>query len=140
MKTNGGWSLNNLLLGIGVLAFALIFITIKIQSVASNLTDDKFSGVETKKEKLNYTYDDMEQKLVVAATRYMDETYEKIAEGSTKITMDELNIHGVYNYIRDPKDSNKKCVGYVIYNKNGNEISYKPYIKCSNNYQTKGYK
>jgi len=140
MKTNGGWSLNELLIGLGILAFALVFITIKIQSVASNLTDENFSGVEVPTKESKYTYDDMEEKLVVGATKYMDETYRKIPEGSTKITMDELNIHGVYNYTKDPKDNNKTCVGYVIYNKNGNEVSYKPYVKCGSNYQTKGYK
>ena len=38
----------------------------------------------------------------------------------------------------DPNDK-KECTGYVEFIQDGAKVSYKPYLKCGNNYQTEGY-
>lgn len=131
---NSGWSLNEFLMGMGVLTFALILsVIIYDAKVKSTLSENKKDV-----EKSTYTYEDMENKLIEGTMRYIEKEYKEIPSSEIKVDMDTLLENNLYHMDKDPEYPNYKCDGYVIFNKNKNSFSYKPYIKCKE-YMTKGY-
>lgn len=139
---NKAFALNDLLIGLGIIGFALILVTVLLQSkfkeVDALLRND--AGEESKSESfITYTYEDMETELISSATKYMEH---KMEEGSSyknhfKITMDTLVEYGLYTSVKDPKNPEENCEGYVMFQKKGLTISYTPYLKCGKNYETK---
>lgn len=138
---SNGWSLNEFLMGIGIMAFALVFATVLFDvNIKPTLNNKEINNLV--QEQADYTYKDMEAELVKAASTYMyiSSKYKDLsANGDVKITIKELKGQGLYSHVLDPKDSHTVCKGYVIFSKSKESFSYKPYIKCGNHYQTKGY-
>lgn len=137
---NKGFSLNELLIGLGVIAFALILSTLLFQSKFKEVDAILKNGNEDSKEEklVTYTYEDMELELVKAATQYIES---KVESGSTlkstiQINMDTLIEEGLYTSIYDPNDTDRECEGYVLYKKQKSTISYTPHLKCGSNYET----
>lgn len=129
---NQGFGLNEVLIGCSILAMALI---VSVALINENFKDLEpvFSNVTQ-----SYTYKEMEQKMVEAATKYAEE--ESISNGGVKITTQTLQRKSYLPRLLDPKDVNVECTGYVIYIKNNNQYTFEPYIKCEDSYQTEGYR
>lgn len=68
------------------------------------------------------------------AQLYVDAKHPTVGS-SLKLDMTELNAD-----IRDAKDRSIVCDGYVIVTGTEENYVYTPYLKCGNNYKTKGYK
>lgn len=81
-------------------------------------------------------YEELEEKLVRAATKYVDEEKKVIDEGEMiEIKSRELMDN---NYLDNLIYNKDICTGYVEVN-NNNGYKYKAYIKC-NKYKTSDYK
>lgn len=139
---NKGFSLNDLLLCLGIIAFALILSTLLFQAKFKEV--DALLKGETPEETpstnaITYTYEDMELELVTAATKYIEKKVEQGTQyqNSAKITLDTLVKEGLYTSVYDPKKPEQKCDGYVLFKKKNSTISYTPHLKCEGNYETK---
>lgn len=131
---NRGWGLNEMLLYCGLLGIAFIIVIVLVeQNFKSLVTNPTDLGEEQV-----YTHKQIENNLIVASTKYLENQDIEIQNGSTiKITTKILKEN---NYIGDLYDTNHElCTGYIIYSKQDDGYSYNPYIKCGNIYQTKGY-
>ncbi len=81
-------------------------------------------------------YKDLEQKLVKAEMRYIDEKFLYPDEKQSLKTEASLLIEG--GYLTNLEVNDEKCDGYAIISKNKTVFDYKAYIKCPK-YKTKGY-
>jgi len=55
--------------------------------------------------------------------------------------LDKLVEDGYIKPIKNPNNENENCTGYVLVTMTGTDIlSYNPYLKCGNNYETDNYK
>ncbi|MDD3341427.1 MAG: hypothetical protein PHN72_04495 [Bacilli bacterium] len=132
---NKGWSLNELLAGLGVLTFCLVFSVILFQS--------KFNH---KKKNMNetlmmYTYESIEASMVSSTQSYIEKKYSNnFPDEEMKITIDVLRKKEHFSKYKDPKDGAIICDGYVIVEKENWAVTYHPYVKCGDNYETTGYK
>ena len=50
-----------------------------------------------------------------------------------------LKENGYLDEIKDIKDKDTECTGYVEFVQDGGVITYTPYLKCGSNYETEGY-
>ena len=129
-----------------VIIIAVIFICIIIiMSLYQNLINKNHieqSETQTEsKETEKVTYQDLENKLEKAAERYQNDTYQGNTQ-NTEIWTLSYSMLKEEKYIEkliDPNDKNTECTGYVEFVQDGAKISYTPFLKCDNNYQTKGY-
>ena len=89
----------------------------------------------------NVTYNDLEGRIKLAAERYENDNYQgKLESTETYILKyDMLKEKGYIEKKLIDTNSGEECAGYVIFKKMEAKISYTPYIKCGNNYQTVGY-
>ena len=132
-----GFTLNELLLYLGVIGFALILSTVLFQENFKRL-EDTMKPNESFRQDVTYTYEDMEEDLMAAATKYMMQKYQSNnMPNAEKIEMETLNNAGLFIKIYDPRDLNQKCDGYVQFEKKDRAYSYNPYIKRGKNYETK---
>ncbi len=81
-------------------------------------------------------YKELEEKIVEAEMRYVDENFLYPNQGDVLKTNASLLIEKGYLDSLDIEQEN--CSGYAEVKKDKTVFSYKAYIKC-NNYKTKGY-
>lgn len=74
-----------------------------------------------------------------AATYYVEEK-NIVVDTTKKITLKELQDAKMIFEIKDPKDKDGTCDGYVMVEKTSKEYKYTPYLKCGSNYESKNYK
>ena len=120
------------------LFIAIMCICILITMIMYNKTvKDIFGGTEMD----GLTYKDTEDKVSKAAEEYTFNQNRRNMENGDKdtVTIETLQDEGILDIIIDPKDKDTTCTGYVDFKMRNNEIIYDPYIKCGNNYHTKGY-
>lgn len=132
---NKGWSLNELLVGLGALTFCLVLVIILFQSHFEDTKDDM------KESLMMYTYESIEADMVTYAEVYVKEEYGKhMPSEDMKITITDLRKETGFSKYKDPKDGAIVCKGYVLVKPENGDVTYKPYVKCGKNYETKGYK
>lgn len=135
-----GWGFKDFILIFGII-FLVIIITIVIYQVSFKKAKatDPIDPSEEQMEK--YTYDDLELSLKLAAIRYQNNNYQGTFESSETWVL-SYNLLKKKKFLKKPLmdvyDPKKECNGYVIFNKNGTNIYYEPYLKCEN-YVTSGY-
>lgn len=135
-----GWGFKDFVLIFGII-FLTIIITIVIYQASfkkTNVTDPIDPNAEQMEK---YTYDDLENFLKLAAKRYQNNNYQGTFESSETWVL-SYNLLKKNKFLKKPLmdvyEPKKECNGYVIFNKNGTNMSYEPYIKCEN-YETYGY-
>lgn len=142
----GGWSFKEFLFILAIIFITLLILVVLIRGSIKTITKsnnknnnkNKNQTVEVK----TISYDSLEAKIKRAAERYQNDNYQGNLESTeTYILKDEFLIKKGYldSKLKDPNNSKTKCDGYVVFDKNQAKITYKPYIKCANNYQTAGY-
>ena len=123
-----------------VIIFAVGFICILvISSIYQSIIPGAEMQSEPEKEKI--TYKDLEQELKQAAERYQNDTYSGNSSETAvwELSYSMLRKEKYLDKLIDPNDKNTECTGYVEFIQDGAKISYKPFLKCGNNYQTDGY-
>lgn len=122
---------------------AFIFISIMCLSILVTMimynktVKDIFGGTSMD----GLTYQDTEEKVTKAAKDYnFNHNKNELENGDRdRVTIKEMQNKGAIDIVVDPKDNNVTCTGYVEFIVKNDEITYDPYIKCGNNYHTKGY-
>ncbi len=122
-----------------IIIISVIFVSMLIALSLTQTLVDNDASTKTIDEKT--TYQDLENKLEKAAERYQNDTYSSKAGEVEKwaLSYSMLKDKGYLEPIYDLKDKKIECNGYVEFLQDGIQISYKPYLKCGNNYKTKGY-
>ena len=144
---NKGWGLQELMFGLGVLFFCLFLIFILIHKNFKQLDavlNDNTSNEQsrpTEEDKYYTSYKEIERAMISSAEKYNADIYgAELQEGDNiTVTLKSLIRDQYIRKIVDIKDENLVCSGYVNFIKNGNKVSYKPYLKCGKKYKTKGY-
>ena len=90
-------------------------------------------------QKVNNSYSDIERELIKVTHNYTDNYYYKVLENgdSDYITVKGLQEEGLITNVVDIKKIH--CSGYIHFYKEEGITHYDPYIKCGDNYTTKGY-
>lgn len=132
-----GWGLKE---GFGFIAIMCIAILITMTMYNRSIKDlfDSTGGIADKEEE---TYNDIENELINIAHTYTDNYYYKALEDGDEdiITIRDMQGENLLKSIADIKDENIHCSGYVYFKTADGTTTYKPYLKCGNNYQTDGY-
>ena len=124
-----GFGIKEFIIIISVVFISLIIIMALFQSIFQNAESNQ-----------TIDYEDLEKSLEKAAERYQNDTY----SGNTNetevwsLSYSMLKEEKYVDELIDPNDK-KECTGYVEFIQDGAKVSYKPYLKCGNNYQTEGY-
>lgn len=133
---NKGFGIKNFIIIIAVMFISIIIATsLYNQSIASLPSQTNEETVKSK------TYEDLTDELLKAAERYQNDNYS--ANSDEQVTWilkySLLRKEKYLSKIYDIKDKKIECTGYVEFNQDKAEISYKPFLKCGDNYKTKGY-
>lgn len=133
---NKGFGIKNFIIIIAVMFISIIIATsLYSQSIASLPSQTNEETVKSK------TYEDLTEELLKAAERYQNDNYS--ANSDEQVTWilkySLLKKEKYLSKIYDIKDKKIECTGYVEFNQDKAEISYKPFLKCGDNYKTKGY-
>ena len=86
------------------------------------------------------SYDKIEQKMVNAAKSYYashEKNLPKEESGTVKVTINTLIEAELLKEVKDPKNKDQDCSGYVEVTKVGKEYSYTPFLVCKGNYEPK---
>lgn len=135
-----GWGFKDFILILAIIFIALL-VTVAIYQVNFNKKDATKPIDSVEEEKITETYDDMELRLKIAAQRYQNNNYQGTFESKETwvLSYDLLRKEGyLKKRLYDNLDSSSECSGYVVFNKEGSNISYDPFLKCKN-YVTDGY-
>lgn len=131
------FGLKEFIILIAVIFICIIVIVSLYKSIFNtNATPEPVTKQETE------TYEDLENRLKLAAERYLNNSnYSSSIENTESWTLSYsmLKKEEYLEEIKDIKDKNIECNGYVEFIQDGGQISYKPFLKCGNNYQTEGY-
>lgn len=136
-----GFGLKEFVIVIAVIFVSMLIIMSLYRSLVNNSakpeTEEKNEPEETEK----ITYQDLENTLEKAAERYQNNTYQGNTENTEIWTLSYsmLKEEKYLDKLIDPNDKNTECTGYVEFVQDGAKISYKPFLKCGSNYETKGY-
>lgn len=136
-----GFGLKEFVIVIAVIFVSMLIIMSLYRSLVNNSakpeTEEKNESEETEK----ITYQDLENTLEKAAERYQNNTYQGNTENTEIWTLSYsmLKEEKYLDKLIDPNDKNTECTGYVEFVQDGAKISYKPFLKCGSNYETKGY-
>ncbi len=84
------------------------------------------------------TYSKKLDKLLIACERYQNDNYSTNIDKNTTIIFTYTFLKKE-KYVKKITDNGKECNGYVVFKQENAKISYKPYLKCGNNYKTSGY-
>ncbi len=133
---NKGFGIKNFIIIIAVMFISIIIATsLYSQSIASLPSQTNEETVKSK------TYEDLTEELLKAAERYQNDNYS--ANSDEQVTWilkySLLRKEKYLSKIYDIKDKKIECTGYVEFNQDKAKISYKPFLKCGDNYKTKGY-
>lgn len=143
---NRGWGLRVFILGLGIFAIALLIVVMLVHNKVQFLepkhkwNEDLYNEYNKTPEKENESYSTLENKVVAAARKYANDKYNVDFEDNTTITVTvkKLQKEKLLDSVKDLKNTNKKCSGYVTFYKKSNNFYFSPYINCKN-YKTKGY-
>lgn len=83
------------------------------------------------------TYSAIESNMVKAAKKYYSSRENKLPEedGTAKVTIGTLVELELLKEVKDPKNKNKLCNGYVLTKKVGEEYVHTPFLTCKGNYE-----
>ncbi len=133
----GGWGLRD---AMGFIAVLMVAVLITMVMYNRSLKD-LFNGSGTADRVIVNSYSELEEKMISSTQNYVDNYYYKALENGDNdiVTVQELQDNEILKQLQDVKDENLLCSGYVEFAKTAGRTSYKPYLKCGDNYQTTGY-
>ncbi len=136
-----GFGLKEFVIIIAVIFICIIIIMSLYQSLVNKNHIEQSETQTESKETEKVTYQDLENKLEKAAERYQNDTYQGNTQNTEIWTLSYsmLKEEKYIDKLIDPNDKNTECTGYVEFVQDGAKISYTPFLKCDNNYQTQGY-
>ncbi len=128
-----GWGLKDAVIFIVIICLALF-----ISMITYHRT---FKGLFDSSDSIEETYADIEKELENTAHTYTDNYYYKVLENgdSGVVTIRDMQEEKLIRVVRDIKNNNVICSGYVKFKKSNGKTIYTAYLNCKNNYQTKGY-
>ena len=134
-----GFGLKEFIIVIAVIFVSMLIIMSLFRSMSSNTDTNPQSNQEEEREEV--TYKDLEQELKLAAERYQNDNYSGSIENPEVWTLSYsmLKENGYLDEIKDIKNKDNECTGYVEFVQDGGVITYTPYLKCGSNYETEGY-
>ena len=129
-----GWGLKEVLIFI-VIVFLCIFISM---TVYNKTFGDLFGSGDNYKDE---TYEDIEAELENTAKTYTDNYYNKVLENGDEgiVTIRDMQGEGLLTAVKDINNNSINCSGYVEFKTTNSKTKYTTYLKCGDNYQTKGY-
>ena len=135
---NKGFGLKEFIILFSVIFICMIVIMSIYQSIFPNQNIELEKNMAEEKPK---TYKELEQELQLAAERYQNDTYSADSDATEVWTLSYsmLKEKKYIDKLIDPNDKNQECTGYVEFIQDEAKISYQPFLKCGNNYETKGY-
>ena len=130
MNTDG-FGLKNFIILISVM-FVCIAIVIGLYNYSFKpfFENEKFENDSSYLKKLD--------ELLVAAERYQNDNYSSNSNEKTTWIL-SYSFLKKEKYVDKIMNNGKECNGYVVFKQEGAKISYKPYLKCGDNYKTEGY-
>ena len=136
-----GFGIKEFVIIIAVIFICIIIIMSLYQSLVNKNHIEQSETQTESKETEKVTYQDLENKLEKAAERYQNDTYQGNTQNTEIWTLSYsmLKKEKYIDKLIDPNDKNTECTGYVEFVQDGAKISYTPFLKCDNNYQTQGY-
>ena len=136
-----GFGIKEFVIIIAVIFICIIIIMSLYQSLVNKNHIEQSETQTESKETEKVTYQDLENKLEKAAERYQNDTYQGNTQNTEIWTLSYsmLKEEKYIDKLIDPNDKNTECTGYVEFVQDGAKISYTPFLKCGNNYQTQGY-
>lgn len=151
---NNGWGLKVMIVWICVLGVALFISTsiaveklnLKITgnetidtSIDNNIKEEATSKVDNKTD-YNKEYQKIEENMKKATNNYiLDMQYTEVDANHLKLDLASLESNGYIDVVYDLKDSTIKCTGYVNVGYVDDKFNYSPFLKCGENYKTKGF-
>ncbi len=90
--------------------------------------------------KIGSNYNNIEKKMVEAARSYYNERQEKLPKedgGSVKVTIGTLIDAELIKEIKDPKNKEQTCDGFVQVKRVENDYAFIPFLTCKGNYEPK---
>ena len=140
------WGIKKLLIILIIIFVIFVIFALIFKGVVGIFRKDKKEEKKPKEqaEKIDteiYTYSDLENRIKLGATRYQNDNYQGTLESSETWILKYNNLKEagyMPSKLIDPKDHDE-CDGYVKFIKTEAKITYIPYIKCGDNYQTSGY-
>lgn len=137
------WGIQAMIGMIVILMIALVIVAILastklsgIFKIAENDPTGETTNVESKTEKKSYS--ELEDEVIDSLKKYQKKYYTDTLDGE-KIGVKVATMQSS-NMLDDLIDKNgHKCTGYGIFINNDDKITYSAYIKCSDDYTTKGY-
>src|SRR5574344_701829 len=137
-----GWGLSEMMFLTGIVLVALIVvgILVAINFKNNDLKDPVvITNDDTEKKDNNNSYDDLENMMITAAKKYIENDTDQNKQEKIIVTLKTLQKEKLIEEIYDAKTNRTKCSGYVIIEKTDEGTPYKPYMKCSFKYTTKDY-
>lgn len=136
--TDGEMDLKKIFVVIAILFVAIIFCIANMNKTQNTLENNEEEKTETTTE-TKKTYQDLEIELKIAAEKYQNANYEGNLDSVETIIL-KYNFLKKSKYLEKITDiqDKKECNGYVKFIKNKAQITYVPYLKCSN-YETQGF-
>lgn len=84
------------------------------------------------------SYEKIEKNMVIAAKKYYSNKKDKLPndeETTIKVTVGTLIDSELLDTIKDPKNKNQSCEGYVEVSKINKKYVYTPFLTCKGNYE-----
>lgn len=136
MNNNRGWGLSTMLILCAIIGFALI-----VSAVIYDRTfDDNLLPNPTIKENPEQIkkYDELEQDVIEATQKYVEKYYTNLPVGS-KVSVSVKQLQKEKFLKELVAEPNIICSGYASFEKVNGKVEYHSYIKCGNEYTTRGY-
>ena len=132
-----GWGLKDAVWFIVIVCLAIFVSMVTYHRTFKGLFDNKNSVTDINHE----TYADVERDLENTAHTYTDNYYYKVLEDGDEgiVTLRDLQGENLIKVVRDIEDDSIICSGYINFVKEEGVTTYTTYLKCGDNYETKGY-
>lgn len=127
---NRGFGIQSMMVAVLVLMMCLVLISAFANKVFNNISNEENNRTD---------YSKIEEKVEQATKKYQQKYYNNILDGDEiKVSLKSLQNEGLIDTLKD--DKNNVCDGYAYIIGKENKVIYNAYIRCGNEYKTKGFK
>ena len=127
---NRGFGIQSMMIAVLVLMMCLVLISAFANKVFNNISNEETNSTD---------YIEIEEKVEQATKKYQQKYYNNILDGDEiKVSLKSLQNEGFIDILKDNK--NNICDGYAYIIGKENKVIYNVYIRCGNEYKTKGFK
>lgn len=127
---NRGFGIQSMMIAVLVLMMCLVLISAFANKVFNNISNEETNSTD---------YMEIEEKVEQATKKYQQKYYNNILDGDEiKVSLKSLQNEGFIDILKDNK--NNICDGYAYIIGKENKVICNAYIRCGNEYKTKGFK